>query len=59
MSVAKITVHTVKCTGAYRNFSSATSNYSNAVVCVHAFIFNYNFTHLRFGELWEMKKDQS
>ena len=31
LSVAKITVHTVKCTGAHRNFLSATSNYSNAV----------------------------
>ena len=28
-SVVKITVHTVKCTGAHRNFSSATRNYSN------------------------------
>ena len=27
----KITVHTVKCTGAHRHFSSVTSNYSNAV----------------------------
>ena len=31
MSVAKISVPTVECTGVHRNFSNATSNYSNAV----------------------------
>ena len=35
MSVAKITVHTIKCTGAHRNFLSATNNYLNAVFCVY------------------------
>ena len=37
-ATVKITVHTVKCTGTHRNFSSATMNYSNAVlsVCVRA-----------------------
>ena len=28
---AKITVHTVKCTGTHRNFSSATMNYPSAI----------------------------
>ena len=31
MSIAKITVYTVQSTGARRNFSSATSNYSNVI----------------------------
>ena len=31
---AKITVHTVKCTGTHCNFSNATMNYPNAVFCV-------------------------
>ena len=43
VSVAKITIHTIKCTGAHRNFSSSTSknshvtsNYSNTVFCMYA-----------------------
>ena len=32
---AKITIHTVKCTGTHRNFSSATMNYPSAVFSVH------------------------
>ena len=40
----KITVHTVKCTGAQSKFSSATSNSSNAVFCVY----NSEFYYLYF-----------
>ena len=34
VSVARIIVHTIKCPGTHRNFSSATMNYPNAVFCV-------------------------
>ena len=51
VSVAKITVHIVKCAGAHRNFSCATSNYSNVVFCVYAII---NISFLLSHHIWSM-----
>ena len=37
VSVSRITVHTVKCTGTHRNFSTANVNDPNAVYCVQLY----------------------
>ena len=59
VSVAKMTVHTVKCTGAHRNFSNATnnylnltSNYLNAVFCVKPFDILWHSSVNKFGNNW-------
>ena len=48
----KITVHTVKCTGTYCNFSSATMNYPNTVLCVNV-MFQKFWTFVWTKMIWK------
>ena len=55
VSIAEITVHSVKCTGTHRNFSSATANYPNIVFSVQHNRREWLRSYSQGGKLCRMK----